>query len=189
MKVAQDAATVDVRGESALPEVLAVLGTGPAPNAELAAARDLLARWSATGAHRRDRADDGFDDDLAVPLMDALFERLVRHVFTPHLGPYLAEGTRRPRTFDNPPSQTGGAFAHGWSSQLRHDLLRVLDREAAPPGVATNCGGGDLATCRQLLWTVSFTPPVRTPDRSPSSRCWSGSASSRGSPTPCRPGG
>jgi len=150
----QDAATVDVRGELVLPEVLAVLGSGPAPNPELAAARDRLARWHAAGAHRRDRADDGFYDDLAVPLMDALFERTVRHVFTPGLGLYLADGTRRPRVWDNPPSQTGGAFAHGWSSALVHDLRRVLGREASPPGVPTFCGDGDLAACRQLLWTV-----------------------------------
>jgi acyl-homoserine lactone acylase PvdQ len=151
---AQDAATVDARGELVLPEVLAVLATGPAPNAELGAARDLLARWSASGAHRRDRADDGFYDDMAVPLMDALFEPLVRAVFTPGLGKYMAEGVRRPSTIDNPPSQTGGAFAHGWFTQVADDLRRVRGAEPTPSSVPAFCGGGDLDACRNLLWVV-----------------------------------
>lgn len=163
--VAQDAATVDVRGELVVPDVLAVLATGPAPNPELAAARDRLARWSAAGAHRRDRADDGFYDDMAVALMDSLFEPLVRAVFTPALSPYLRDRVRRPRTFDNPPSQTGGAFAFGWYSALSHDLRRVLGVEAAPDGVPPVCGGGELAACRALLWkvlssAVATTPPI-----------------------------
>lgn len=152
--VAQDAATVDLRGALVLPEVLAVLDTAPAPNAELAATRDALRRWVDAGAHRRDRADDGFYDDPAVSLMDATFEPMVRAVFTPALGGYLRDGIRRPRTIDNPPSQTGGAYAYGWFSALANDLQRVRGAVAAPAGVPTFCGGGDLAACRQLLWEV-----------------------------------
>lgn len=160
---AQDAATVDVRGALVLPDVLAVLGTGPAPNPDLAAARDRLAAWSAAGAHRRDRADDGFYDDLAVPLMDSLFEPLVRAVFTPALSPYLREGVRRPRTFDNPPSQTGGAFAYGWYSALSRDLRRVLGTDPVPAGVPPACGGGELTACRDLLWRVLASAVATTP--------------------------
>lgn len=151
---AQDAATVDVRGELVMPEVLAILDTAPAPNADLAAARDRLASWVAAGAHRRDRADDGFYDDLAVSLMDALFEPMTRAVFTPGLGAYMGDGVRRPRVIDNPPSQTGGAFAHGWFSAVAHDLRRVRGAEPPAAGVPVFCGDGDLAACRRLLWQV-----------------------------------
>ncbi len=151
---AQDAATVDVRGELVVPEVLAILDGAPAPNPDLAAARDRLSSWVSNGAHRRDRADDGFYDDLAVSLMDALFEPMTRAVFTPGLGSYLGDGVRRPRVLDNPPSQTGGAFAHGWYSAVVHDLRRVRGVESTPGGVPTFCGSGDLAACRALLWQV-----------------------------------
>jgi len=151
---AQDAATVDVRGELVLPEILAILDSAPAPNAELAEVRDRLASWSAAGAHRRDRDDNGFYDDTAVALMDALFEPVTRAIFEPHLGDYMADGTKRPRAIDNPPSQTGGSFAYGWYSQVTHDLRRVRGIEAAPESVPVFCGDGDLAACRDLLWHV-----------------------------------
>jgi len=159
---AQDAATVDVRGELVLPAVLDVLATAPAPNVALDEARDRLAAWSAAGAHRRDRADDGFYDDLAVSLMDAMFENLTRAMFTPGLGRYLGDGVRRPRTFDNPPSQTGGSFGYGWYSAVVHDLRRVLGQETSPAGVPEFCGGGDLAACRALLWRVLETARTET---------------------------
>jgi acyl-homoserine lactone acylase PvdQ len=150
VRAVQDAATVDVRGALVLPDVLRILDGAPAPNATLAATRDELARWVDAGAHRRDRNDDGWYDDHAVAVMDVLFEPLVDAVFRPTLGTYLdRDDVRRPKTIDNPPSQTGGAFAHGWYSAVTSDLRRAETGDPAAPAV---CGGGDLATCRAALW-------------------------------------
>ena len=148
----QDAATVDVRGARVLPTVLELLDRAPAPNATAAAARDELRRWVQQGAHRRDRNDDGWYDDHAVALVDAWFPRLVDSVFRPLLGDYLRPGTIRPKAVDNPPSQTGGAYAYGWYSTLVVDLERVGGARSTPPDVPVFCGDGDPEACAILLW-------------------------------------
>ena len=152
VRAVQDAATVDVRGELVLPDVLRVLDGAPAPDPALAATRDELARGVAGGPPRRDRNDDGWYDDHAVAVMDALFEPLVQAVFRPSLGTYLDDAAaRRPKMLDNPPSQTGGAFAHGWYSLVSSDLRRL---GAADPAAPASCGAGDVTVCRERLWTA-----------------------------------
>ncbi len=150
VRAVQDAATVDVRGERVLPEVLQVLDGAPAPNAKDAATRDELAAWVAEGAHRRDRNDDGWYDAHAVAVMDALWKPLIDAVFRPSLGSYLDdEQVRRPKSLDNPPSQTGGAYAHGWYGLVASDLDRL---QSGDPSAPASCGGGDVAACRARLW-------------------------------------
>lgn len=168
----QDAATVDLRGELLLPAVLEAIG-GPAPSAALEEARARLVRWSAAGAHRRDRDADGFHDDNAVALMDAFWSQLVHRVFAPGLGELVThDGVRRPKQIDNAPSMTGGAYSKGWYSFFEDDLRAVtgvgLDPTAAglPAGSAAAgtagveapelvfCGGGDPAACRDVIWAA-----------------------------------
>jgi acyl-homoserine lactone acylase PvdQ len=148
----QDTATVDVRGALVLPTVLDLLEQAPAPNERARAARDELQRWATSGAHRRDRNDDGWYDDHAVALMDALFPRMVDAVFRPRLGDYLRPGLIRPKAVDNAPSQTGGAYAYGWYSTLVVDLERAAGERPTPRDVPVFCGDGTTTACAQLLW-------------------------------------
>src|SRR5215218_9417138 len=137
-----------------LPAVLDVLGDSSAPTPQLARLREQLATWSASGAHRRDRDHDDRYDDNMVGVMDALFADLVHDVFAPGLDEYFEDSElRRPKSIDYPtPSQTGASFARGWYSLVTRDLRRVLGDEPTPADVPQFCGGGDLETCRDVIW-------------------------------------
>jgi acyl-homoserine lactone acylase PvdQ len=153
VSVVQDAGTADLRGQLVLGPVLAILDSAPAPNAELAAVRDGLARWSAAGAHRRDRDGDGFYDDPMVPIMDVWFNDLVGSVFAPALRDFFVnDELRRPSKVDIAPSFTGNAFGRGWYSLLTRDLERVAGSQPTPTGVPVFCGQGSLTACRDTLW-------------------------------------
>ena len=154
VQVAQDAATVDLRGAAVLGPVLDVLDSGPAPSAELASTVAALRRWQGAGAHRRDVDGDGWYDDPTVAVMDAWFPSLVEAVFAPTLGPAFDPPVRRPKTVDHAPSLTGSAYGYGWHGQLARDLHRVLGDRPTPPGVPIACGGGSLDRCRTVLWAT-----------------------------------
>jgi hypothetical protein len=160
----QDAGTVDLRGDDVLAAVLELLSGAPAPTPELTRTLAELRRWHDAGAHRRDGDDDGWYDDRAVAVMDAWFVPLVKAVFRPALGAAVDDGIRRPRSIDNVPSLTGGAYANGWYSQLVRDLARVRGAEPAPPGVPVACGDGDLERCRGVLWATLDTARRSTGD-------------------------
>lgn len=148
----QDAATADLRGAHVLPTLLELLDGDDAPTPQLAETLEELRAWQRSGAHRRDRGDDLWYDDHAVAVMDALWIPLLDTVFRPALGDALHDEVRRPRSWDNPPSLTGGAYAHGWYGQLVRDLERVMGERPAPAGVPVACGGGDLERCRDVVW-------------------------------------
>jgi acyl-homoserine lactone acylase PvdQ len=162
VRAVQDAATVDLRGALVLPAVLEVLATGPAPSARHARIRDELARWVTEGAHRRDRDDDGWYDDHSVAVLDAAWDALVGVAVGPELRPFLAHPGRRPKLLDNAPSQTGGAYAHGWYSAALDGLTAVLAGSEDPAAASVDdagprCGAGDLLRCRDELWAVLAT--------------------------------
>ena len=160
VRAVQDAATVDVRGERVLPAVLDLLDDAPAPSARLDEIRDELAAWVAAGAHRRDRNDDGWYDDHAVAVLDALWDPLVHVAVGEPMRPFLSHGERRPKLLDNAPSQTGGAYGHGWYSAALDGLraASVGSARAPAPGTAAvdgagpACGNGSAERCRAELW-------------------------------------
>ena len=152
VEAVQDAATVDLRGDAVVAELLAVLD-GSAPSAELRRARGVLRAWVEQGAHRRDREPDWIYDEAGVALVDELFANLVPALFEPQLGSFFADGVRRPATIDDAPSPIGSAFNTGWYSLVVRELRRVQGEEPRPGDVPTFCGS-DLNSCRQLLWDV-----------------------------------
>lgn len=150
----EDAGTVDLRGQEDLPLLLQVLGTtspgGADPRAQ--EMRDRLAAWATTRAHRRDfDRDEQYDDPQAPAIMDAWWTRLVHAMFDgpsgnaiAALGLGLDDGGRR--------GHLGSAFQDGFYSHVHKDLRQVLGLPVTAPWSRTYCGGGNLATCRQLLW-------------------------------------
>lgn len=152
VRAVQDAATVDVRGARVLPAVLDLLDDAPAPTEQLGRVRDELAAWVGAGAHRRDRHDDGWYDDHAVAVLDAAWDGLVGVAVGPTLRPFAVAPDRRPKALDNPPSQTGGAYGHGWYPAAHDGIIATATGQDAAGG--PSCGDGDVERCRSELWAV-----------------------------------
>jgi acyl-homoserine lactone acylase PvdQ len=150
-RVAQEAATSDLRATDVFSVMLEVLGNSPAPSPELARARDLLTGYIASGAHRRDTDGDGWYDDPTTAFADWLFVPLAAEVVGPELRPYLEGPDHQPFITDDPPKFSASAYAEpNMYSIVSRELRRVLGRLPAAPGVASMCG--DLVTCRAALW-------------------------------------
>jgi acyl-homoserine lactone acylase PvdQ len=142
-----DAATVDLRGQEVLPDVLAVIGK----DRRLAPYLRLLRSWVATGAHRVDRDGDGqYDDQPAVALMDAWWEPMIRAVFDPLLdGMY----DTFPLAFDdeNRLLGYGSAFQNGYYGHVDKAVRMALGRRVEGRFRVLRCADGTLAGCRTAL--------------------------------------
>ncbi|MEA2254632.1 MAG: hypothetical protein QOG35_677 [Solirubrobacteraceae bacterium] len=150
----EQAGTVDLRGMTALPLALQVLGT-PRDAAPAAAVAKLRA-WVAGGAHRIDRDRDGaYDDADAVRIMDAWWPRLVDAMFAPVMGRALLDRLEATYQVDNAPNNhgehLGSAYQEGFYGYVRKDLERVLARPVREPYAVAFCGRGRLAACRRAL--------------------------------------
>ena len=171
VEIMGDAAYADLRGQEVLPELLALMQTGPL-NAAQQRVVTLMQGWLngqdsrdwigpatnggryplALGALRRDRNNDGrYDFRPAVVLMDAWYPYLIDTVLpqlVAHDG-FVAQGR-----YDAPRAQ-GSAYISGWYEHLK----RVLDTALAVPGTTPyrqlQCaGGGDAAACRAAVLTA-----------------------------------
>ncbi len=142
-----DAATVDVRGQQLLPELLAVLGDDPA----LKPATDLLRTWNRLGSHREDRERDGaYTLQAAVALMDAWYPAMAKDVLRGGLGSLVDAVPGK--LDDSPRLGLGSAYNDvGWYGYVDKDLRQVLGRPVKGRYSRTYCGGGTLAGCRKVL--------------------------------------
>jgi acyl-homoserine lactone acylase PvdQ len=148
------AGTVDLRGMTALPLALRVLGTPSDP--KLAAAVRTLRAWAKSGAHRIDRNKDGvYDDADAVRIMDAWWPRLIQAMFQPVMGKPLLDRLEATYEVDNEPNNhgahLGSAYQNGFYGYVAKDLKRVLHRPVAQQYAVPFCGRGELAACRDAL--------------------------------------
>ncbi|MCW2608042.1 MAG: hypothetical protein JWO60_2735 [Frankiales bacterium] len=156
----QDAATVDVRGQQLLPELLAVIGDDPS----LKPATDLLATWKRLGAHREDRDRDGaYTLQAAVALMDAWYPVLAKDVFRGAVGANV--DSIPTRVDDHPTLGLGSAFnGVGYYGWIDKDLRQALGQPVKGRYARTYCGGGvptgTLAGCRKAL-RASLAKAVR----------------------------
>ncbi|HZP40978.1 MAG TPA: penicillin acylase family protein [Candidatus Binatia bacterium] len=136
-----DAATVDLRGATVLPEALPLARAARSVRRAVA----LLRRWVAKGAHRVDRDGDGrYDDDAAVALMDAWYPKLVHAVFDPQLGGLYDQ---IPLAFDDAPgSHVGSAYQAGWYGYLVR-TLRAARRKKGIHYRVLHCADGTKRGC------------------------------------------
>lgn len=138
-----DAATVDLRGQTVLPEALR-LAKG---NADLGPLVDLLRDWMERGAHRIDRDGNGrYDDEAAVALMDAWYPLLLAATFDEQLaGLYDLV----PLQFDDAPSNAhlGSAYQNGYYGYLKRALRQAAGRKGKARYRALHCAGGTRASC------------------------------------------
>jgi acyl-homoserine lactone acylase PvdQ len=148
------AGTVDLRGMTALPLALRVLGKPSDP--KLAAAVATLRAWQASGSHRIDRNKDGtYDDAAAVRIMDAWWPKLISAMFQPVMGKPLLERLEATNEIDNEPNNNGAhlgsAYQTGFYGYVLKDLKRVLRRPVAQRYAVAFCGRGKPAACRKAL--------------------------------------
>ncbi len=154
---AEDAATVDLRGDKMLPIVLKVLGTPKDP--KLAAAATELKAWVASGSHRIDKDRDGhYEQGHAVQLMDAWYTTLPKAVFA-RMGQRVFDGYDAELLPDVPNSfhadlhrHLGSSWEDGWFGYVQKDLRALVDKKK-PRGAyrVRFCGNGKLAACRAAI--------------------------------------
>jgi hypothetical protein len=133
-----DAATVDLRGQTVLPEALALVHG----DRSLRAVIRLLHEWAKTGAHRIDRDGDGhYDDDAAVALMDAWYPRLVHAAFDAELATVYG---LIPMGFDDAPSNShvGSAYQDGYYGYLDKMLRQAVGRRVRGRYRGLRCADG-----------------------------------------------
>ncbi|KOX25506.1 penicillin acylase [Streptomyces sp. NRRL F-6491] len=171
VKAMEEAATVDLRAERVLPELLDVIGTAPVADPEQAAAVAKLRAWLAAGSQRRETAKGSrvYAHADAIRILDAWWPLLVEGAFTPALGTDLYRALTAVAPVNESPSggQNGGgpggsgiaageahkgsAFQHGWWSYVDKDLRSVLGRTVGSPLDRTYCGAGSVTECRRIL--------------------------------------
>lgn len=160
-KAMEDAAMTDLRGEDVLPDLLAVLHSGPITDPALAADVAELQKWYDDGAKREETSpgSHSYADSDAVRVMDAWWPLLVKAEFEPGLGGSLYDALTADLTVDESPSaghgptgsHAGSSFQYGWWSYTDKDLRAVLGKPVAGPLARTYCGGGNLASCQSTL--------------------------------------
>ncbi len=168
VEIMGDAAYADLRGQEVLPELLALMRSGPLTEAQTRAAT-LMQAWLnaqdsrawigpggngsayplALGAMRRDRNNDGlYDARPAVVLMDAWYPYLIDTVLpqlAAHDG-FVAQGR-----YDAPRAQ-GSAYIAGWYEHLKRVLDTALGLPGTTPYRQLQCaGGGGAAACRTAV--------------------------------------
>jgi hypothetical protein len=152
----EDAATVDLRADRDLPQILAVLGQPSDP--QLAQAVADLRAWHADGSHRIDRTNTGaYAHARAIAILDAWWPLLVAGEFRPVLGPALYDELTAQLAIDDQPnhgsgmSHVGSAYDTGWFGYVEKDLRRLQRLPEAGAYHRVYCGAGSLPACRQML--------------------------------------
>jgi acyl-homoserine lactone acylase PvdQ len=153
VQMMERAGLTDLRGAYVLPLALRVLekagGIGPRERRMI----DLLIKWAADGALRRDGDRDGdYDHSAAVAIMDAWWEKLIRAVYDP----VIENASRIPLPFDNAPGPTGSAYQDGWYGYLWTDLAMALGYQVRSKTSRIYCGGskdasGSLGECAKRV--------------------------------------
>jgi hypothetical protein len=156
VKAVEDAATVDLRGRTALPFALRVIRTKPLPAIRSAALRRAVRRlgaWARAGAHRRDGDQDGtYEHSEAIRLMDVWYEPMMRAEFEPTLGKRLYRELGRISLIDDKPNlHLGSAYNGGWYGYANKDLRTILGDRVRGRYSRIYCGRGKLGACRRAL--------------------------------------
>ncbi|MGI8727981.1 MAG: penicillin acylase family protein [Solirubrobacterales bacterium] len=144
---AEDAGTVDTRGQYMLPPVLEVMERTGNDGSE---AYKLMKAWSRSGAHRRDFDNSGdYDDAEAVKIMDAWYPLMIAGQFDPTLGEELADTLIG--SIHDAPGPVGSAFNETAYGFVEKDMRNALGKDVEAPYSRVYCGKGNLNACGQML--------------------------------------
>ena len=153
VSIMNKAATQDLRAVELLPQIAAVLRTGPAPSPRADQMLALLQDWAAKGASRIDTDLDGKIDDPGAAIMDAAWPKIAVAALAPVLGP-LTDRLASLMEIDDSPGPGGSSYIDGWYGYVDKDLRSLLGKPVTGPFRTKFCGGGDLAACRAALWAA-----------------------------------
>ncbi|MGW5236805.1 penicillin acylase family protein [Streptomyces nodosus] len=161
VKAMADAALADLRAEDVLPELLKVVTSSPVTDSTAAAAVSKLSAWVSAGARRTETSAGSkkYADADAIRILDAWWPLLVKAEFEPGLGADLYRAFTANLPVDESPSaghgptgsHAGSSFQYGWWSYVDKDIRAVLGEPVQGPLARTYCGGGNLASCRDIL--------------------------------------
>jgi acyl-homoserine lactone acylase PvdQ len=155
-----EAALADLRAEQVLPDLLRVIDTAAVTDPALAATVQKLKDWQRSGSLRKETAagSKAYAQAEAIRVLDAWWPLLVQAEFQPGLGADLYTEITHAIQVDEAPSDTHGAaphkgssFQYGWWSYVDKDIRKVLGDQVNGALGATYCGGGNVASCRQVL--------------------------------------
>lgn len=152
VNVMNRSATEDTR-TPAWPAIIEVLRGSEAPTPLAGQVIDILDAWVADDAPRLDADEDGFFDEAAPTIMDALFEPLVREVMGTVFTGDLIDALNEIRGLSGRQDR-GSVGTPAGASYLDKDLRTVLGQEVQGRYNNQYCGAGDLDTCRADLWAV-----------------------------------
>jgi hypothetical protein len=152
----EDAGTVDLRADKALPPALKAIGTPADPAVRAAVAK--LRAWVRAGAHRRDLDNNGtYENSEAIRILDAWWPLWIKAEFGNQLGKNLYTGVQSMLPLDNAPNNhgdhLGSAYQDGWYGYASKDLRTVLGQKVRGPYSRVYCGRGKLSRCRTALVT------------------------------------
>ena len=146
----EDAGTVDLRGDVAVPYALRLIGNSG--GAKVQAAVKALRAWIASGSHRRDKNADGvYDQAEAVRIIDAWWPRWLEAEFKPELGGGMFGALENMIAFHDAPGPLGSAFYGGWYGYVNKDLRTILGDPVRGRFSRVYCGGGSVSKCRKAL--------------------------------------
>jgi acyl-homoserine lactone acylase PvdQ len=150
----EDAGTVDLRADKALPLALKVIGRPR--DAQTRRAVGLLRAWVRDGGHRRDLDNNGaYEHSEAIRILDAWWPLWVQTEFGSVLGSPLYKGIQGLLPIDNPPNNhgdhLGSAYQDGWYGYVSKDLRTILRRRVKGRYSQVYCGRGRLRRCRNAL--------------------------------------
>ncbi|AJE39932.1 penicillin acylase family protein [Streptomyces nodosus] len=161
VKAMADAALADLRAEDVLPKLLKVVTSSPVTDSTAAAAVSKLSAWVSAGARRTETSAGSkkYADADAIRILDAWWPLLVKAEFQPGLGGDLYTAFTANLPVDESPSaghgptgsHAGSSFQYGWWSYVDKDIRAVLGEPVQGPLARTYCGGGNLASCRDIL--------------------------------------
>ncbi|MFF3332108.1 penicillin acylase family protein [Streptomyces sp. NPDC002888] len=160
-KAMADAATVDLRAEDVLPDLLKVVNSSTVTDTTAAAAVSKLQTWLSAGGKRTETTAGSkkYADADAIRILDAWWPLLVKAEFEPGLGTDLYTAFTDNLPIDEAPSaghgptgsHAGSSFQYGWWSYVDKDIRAVLGESVQGPLGRSYCGGGTLSACRDIL--------------------------------------
>jgi acyl-homoserine lactone acylase PvdQ len=172
VRLAEDAATMDLRAERLLPNLLRVLNSQPSADPATADAVAKLTAWRQAGARRIETSPGSkvYRNADAIRIFDAWFPLLVAGEFKAPLGAALysalvdalqinesPSGGQRGDVSSLPTSSTeaqvhkGSSFQYGWWGYVDKDIRAVLGDPVSGPLPKTFCGDGVVSACAQVL--------------------------------------
>jgi acyl-homoserine lactone acylase PvdQ len=171
LKVVENAALTDLRGQAVLPDLLRVIDSATVTDASQAAALAKLRTWLQNGAQRAETSagSKAYKDADAIRIFDAWWPKLVQAEFGSGLGDDLfgalvdalqinesPSGGQTGPVSDLPTSANegqahkGSSFQYGWWGYVDKDLHATMG-DSVPGWSHTYCG--TVAACRGALLT------------------------------------